>query len=146
MNLDQTLALNVLPMTHQSVVPSSNGSSSYPRNQMLEEVDMIKIATDFSAYPAGRDDNDGPFNGSRFRSDILVPRLKSAIASGRKLVVSLDGVRSFGSSFLEESFGGLVRLGFSKNELTEHLQITATAVGSSRYVEAILRYIARATV
>jgi len=30
------------------------------------------------------------------------------------VVIDLDGVRGYGSSFLEEAFGGLVRKGFSQ--------------------------------
>lgn len=106
--------------------------------------ETINIAEVFSAYPAGRDDNDGPFNGSKFRDHVLAPRLRSAIERSQKLIVSLDGVRSFGSSFLEEAFGGLVRVGFSKADIRKHLTVESTMVGGTRYIEAITRYIDRA--
>jgi hypothetical protein len=67
----------------------------------------ISVARDFSKFPAGRFVTDGPFPGETFRDRILVPALRSA--SG-KVVVDLDGTLGFGSSFLEEAFGGLVRL------------------------------------
>lgn len=66
---------------------------------------MIDVARDFSRFPAGRFRTDGPFSGQRFREDLLVPALKQ---SGR-VTVRLDGAMGFGSSFLEEAFGGLVR-------------------------------------
>jgi hypothetical protein len=70
---------------------------------------MLSIASSFSKFPAGRSKEDGPFNGARFRDEILIPALKSAAASGDKLVVELDGVVGYSSSFLEEVFGGVAR-------------------------------------
>lgn len=73
---------------------------------------MIDIATEFSPYPSGRDENDGKFNGTKFRQHLLIPAIKSALAGPpdeRKIIIDIDGVRAFGSSFLEEAFGGLAR-------------------------------------
>jgi hypothetical protein len=70
---------------------------------------MLSIASSFSKFPAGRSKEDGPFNGARFRDEILIPALKDAAASGDKLVVELDGVVGYSSSFLEEVFGGVAR-------------------------------------
>jgi hypothetical protein len=39
-----------------------------------------------------------------------LPRLRTAIANGEKLIVDLDGSSGYGTSFLEESFGGLIRV------------------------------------
>lgn len=100
------------------------------------------IAEEYSSYPAGRDDNDGPFNGTKFRETVLLPKLTEAMSQSRPLVVHLDGVMSFGSSFLEEAFGGLVRNHHvKKNELLDTLQIKSDWPGASRYRDAILRYI-----
>jgi hypothetical protein len=48
-------------------------------------------------------------------------------ARNEKSVVSviLDGVAGYGSSFLEETFGGLIRRGFSVSELNDILKIIA---------------------
>lgn len=70
---------------------------------------MILSVADFSKFPAGRYKEDGPFNGSKFRDEILIPKLKQARSSGDRLVVLLDGVVAYSSSFLEEVFGGLAR-------------------------------------
>ena len=70
---------------------------------------VINVARDFSRYPAGRYVDDGPYSGAAFRDGILIPALKA----GEAIVVELDGVRGYGSSFLEEAFGGLVRNGFA---------------------------------
>lgn len=70
---------------------------------------VINVARDFSRYPAGRFRDDGPFSGAVFREQFLEP----AIATNRRVIVELDGVRGYGSSFLEEAFGGLIRSGVS---------------------------------
>ena len=80
----------------------------------------INIAKDFSRYPLGRDDNDGPYNGEKFRKSFLVP----ALQRHKKVAVYLDGPKGYGSSFLEEAFGGLVRKeNFTKADLQERLSI-----------------------
>lgn len=66
---------------------------------------VLTIATDFSKSPSGRVPSDGPNSGQRFRDELLYPAL-----SKDKVEVVLDGVFTLGSSFLEEAFGGLVRV------------------------------------
>lgn len=73
----------------------------------MSAAQVISIATQFTRYPAGRYSDDGPYSGTAFREKFLIP----AIASGLPFTVDLDGVRGYGSSFLEEAFGGLVRGG-----------------------------------
>ena len=83
----------------------------------------IIIADEFSRYPAGRYQEDGKFNGTAFRKKCLVPALKKF----DKVEVIFDGVAGFGTSFLEEAFGGLVRCeGYSKEQLDNKLVILAT--------------------
>jgi hypothetical protein len=83
---------------------------------------MISIARDFSPSPAGRYRTDGPFPGQAFRDDILIPALKNFA----NITVDLDGTSGFGSSFLEEAFGGLVRNGFTESELKKKLHIKSS--------------------
>ena len=66
----------------------------------------IRIADDFSPTPAGRYRNDGPRSGEAFREDYLVPLLKE----NEIVVVYLDGGEGYGQGFLEEAFGGLIRV------------------------------------
>lgn len=85
---------------------------------------MLSIANDYSASPAGRYPKDGPFNGERFRDQVLAPALRDAIMKKQKLVVDLDGAFSYSSSFLEEAFGGLVRKGdFTPDQIRSTLEI-----------------------
>lgn len=111
---------------------------------MGDEV-RIEIAKDYSAYPAGRDEADGPFNGERFRKQHLLPKYNQAVRDGVELVVSLDGVMSFGSSFLEEAFGGLIRREMvEKSDLKRRLKVVTSRPGNARYESAIKRYIDQA--
>lgn len=70
----------------------------------------ISIADQFSRFPAGRTRRDGEFSAERFRTEILVPALQAAQQNHDRVIVKLDGVYGYSSSFLEETFGGLVRL------------------------------------
>lgn len=100
-------------------------------------ITTIKVAQDFSRFPAGRFIQDGPFSGEHFRRKFLEPALKVA----EKIVIEMDGARGYGSSFLEEAFGGLVRLGFAKSDIKQKLEIHAS--NNSLKVE-ILDYIDKA--
>lgn len=66
----------------------------------------VSIASSFSKFPAGRYKSDGPYSGEQFRDDVLMPLLRT----NTPVVVTLDGTLGYGSSFLEEAFGGLVRV------------------------------------
>jgi len=81
----------------------------------------VNIAKDFSPYPGGRFREHGPNSGEAFREDILIPKLKEALANDLALHVVLDGAVGYPSSFLEEAFGGLVR--HSKVEKSKLLKI-----------------------
>lgn len=74
---------------------------------------VISVANNFSRYPAGRFVTDGPCSGEAFHEKWLRPILDQREFA----IVQLDGVRGYGSSFLEEAFGGLVRLGYPKDQV-----------------------------
>jgi hypothetical protein len=77
------------------------------------------VSKEFSRHPGGRDKSDGPFSGEEFRDTILVPFLKK----GNSITLEMDGTRGFPPSFLEETFGGLIRLGYTREELAEKITI-----------------------
>lgn len=79
----------------------------------------INVLRQFSRYPAGRYISDGPFSGEAFREKFLIP----ALDSGESIEIEMDGARGYGSSFLEEAFGGLVRRGHSAKEVLKKLKI-----------------------
>ena len=95
----------------------------------------IHIAKDFSRAPAGRYHADGPRSGEAFREDHLAPALKG----DNEVVVYLDDVEGYGSSFLEEAFGGLVRVdGFTSEVL--HRLLTLETIDDA-WKEEIWTYI-----
>ena len=96
---------------------------------------VLNVAKDFSPYPSGRYKRDGPHSGEVFRDDWLVPALQES----QELVVELDDVEGYGSSFLEEAFGGLVRKGFSTADvLKNQLKLTSS---DDALIEEIRSYI-----
>lgn len=89
----------------------------------------IDIAKDFSDIPGGRFPRDGEFNGETFRDKWLAPALKNG-----EVIVILDHTEGFGSSFLEEAFGGLVRhYSFSEEFLRNNLKLVANTSPAQRY-------------
>jgi hypothetical protein len=98
----------------------------------------IRIADQFSDVPAGRYRTDGQFSGERFRDEFLVP----ALAKEDEVTVEIDGVAGYGSSFLEEAFGGLVRLRhFSAEQLKRKLKIVSRDPSFGSYRAAIWHFI-----
>lgn len=69
----------------------------------------LKISTDFSTTPSARYKEEGDFSGEEFREKVLFPRYQEARNKGCRLIINLDGTAGLGTSFLEESFGGLIR-------------------------------------
>lgn len=61
--------------------------------------------TDFTKYPGPRYVALGPNSGEEFRENFLI----KALEKDSEVKVNLDGVLGYGSSFLEEIFGGIVR-------------------------------------
>jgi hypothetical protein len=69
----------------------------------------LKIATDFSKAPGPRYIGEGKHSGQEFRENVLHPRVLDALSKNIQLTIDLDGTFGFGTSFLEEAFGGLIR-------------------------------------
>ena len=80
---------------------------------------VIDIGKSFSRFPAGRDKEDGPFSGERFCIEFLLPEINK----NREIDVLLDGTAGYGSSFLEEAFGGLVRRGVSGEHIHRSIKL-----------------------
>jgi len=79
----------------------------------------LSIAKDFTRKPGPRYRFEGEYSGQKFREEVLEPSFKAALQTHALLEVNLNGVEGYGTSFLEESFGGLVRAyGFDKVKST----------------------------
>jgi hypothetical protein len=101
----------------------------------------IVVAEHFAKNPLGRFRTDGPNSGERFRDDLLIPALKS----GEQVEVILDDTDGYGSSFLDESFGGLIKKrNFSREELADRLIVRAQNPLYKRYEVQAKHYLATA--
>ncbi len=69
----------------------------------IKEINVIK---DFNKKPYGRYPSDGDGNGQKFREEHLVPALKRFDL----VEVDLTGYNRYGRSFIDEAFGGLIRV------------------------------------
>ena len=103
----------------------------------------ISIAKDFSTIPGARFPEEGDFSGQDFRTKILCPALKKAISENEVLTIVLDGTAGLGTSFLEESFGGLIRNDrFSLDILQKYINIVSEE--DPDYIAEIKQYMTEA--
>ena len=101
----------------------SRENPNKPSDDNDEDLLRISLADDFYPFPGGRYPNDGEFNATRFRDEILVPALKT----GKVVEVSLDGVGAVAASFLEEAFGCWSKVDeLELSYVQDHLRIVST--------------------
>lgn len=104
---------------------------------------ILNIAKDFSRCPGARFSSEGDFSGEEFRNNCLVPKLREAIEQGVRLKIILDGSAGYSTAFIEESFGGLIRInGFTLNQLQEKLLFVSDEDPS--YIDDIKTYMKNA--
>lgn len=97
----------------------------------------IRIADDLSKTPSGRYRKAGTESGKELRE-----KLVAALKKNDDVTVVLDGTEGYGSSFLEEAFGGLVRLKlFSVDDIRKRLKIVAETPEYSTYEDEAKSYI-----
>lgn len=100
----------------------------------------INIAEDFSPTPGARYSSEAAFSGEEFRTNILAPKLKDAIANSETLVIDLDGSCGYGVSFLDEAFGGLIRVDkFKLRDILRHVKFISD--DDPAYIEEISTYL-----
>jgi hypothetical protein len=75
-------------------------------------VDKIKISIkeNFISTPGPRYKKEGKWSGEQLRIDLIYPNFIKAIEENKKFFIDLDGTSGYGTSFLEEVFGGLIRI------------------------------------
>lgn len=95
----------------------------------------VNVARDFTRFPSGRYKRNGSTSGEAFRERFL----EEPLGRGEEVRVELDGTIGYGSSFLEEAFGGVVRkLALPPEQVRRHLKIHSS---DSSLVEEIMTYI-----
>ena len=83
--------------------------------------------------------NDGEFNATRFRDEVLVPALKT----GKIVEVSLDDVGAVAASFLEEVFGCWSKVDeLELSYVQDHLRIVTTEEVLDVHASLSHRYLA----
>lgn len=98
-------------------------------------VKTINIAEEFSKVPYGRYFDDGANSGERFREEFLRPCFENY----DKVIIELDGTRGYGSSFLDEAFGGLIRHKYiSKVDLVRKLEIVTKYESYKKEIESYI--------
>ncbi|MEZ9069445.1 MULTISPECIES: STAS-like domain-containing protein [Vibrio] len=95
---------------------------------------IIKIADRYPC-PGPRFIKLGPASGEEFRDTWL----KKTLHKSSELTIDLDGTDGYGSSFLEESFGGLVRSGEFSDDVILGIKFITTE--EPELEEEILDYI-----
>jgi hypothetical protein len=101
---------------------------------------LIKIKSDFTSAPGPRYRNEGEHSGEEFREDVLQPKVRQAVETAEMLTIDLDGTSGFGTSFLEESFGGLIReCGLSLGQLNSVLRFKSEE--EPELIEEITEYL-----
>lgn len=110
------------------------------------EVNMctIYIGNQFHNDPSGRYYTDGDGSGEEFREEVLRPLL--ACKNIKKITINISrNVEGYGSSFLVEAFGGLIKYGYFKSEFVKEkidLSIDDDDLDDySFYKDRILEYI-----
>lgn len=104
---------------------------------------ILNIAKDFSPIPGARYPIEGDFSGQEFRQLLLAPKLKEAISNDVVLTINLDGTLGYGTSFLEEAFGGLIRSDkFPFDEIKAHLKFVCN--DDPGYIDEINTYMEEA--
>ena len=102
----------------------------------------INIARDFSPVPAGRFLADGPDSGERFRTDFLLPAFR---AGDQNIEIEIDGTAGYGSSFLEEAFGGLIRVGIDRDLAIRSIKVISDDPDYEMYRDLILAFLKEAS-
>lgn len=104
-----------------------------------KELIKISVAKHFSTTPGPRYRHEGKYSGDDFRDHFLAPCYFKAVIMGVKLVIDLDGTAGFGTGFLEEVFGGMIRRkDIHADTFTNQIKLVSTEV--PEYADEVLGY------
>lgn len=88
----------------------------------MDNIININVSKGFSSTPGPRLIREGEYSGELFRRGTLEPAFAEALRDNKKIVINLDGTLAYGTSFLEEVFGGLQRI-YPVLNVLEHIDI-----------------------
>ena len=103
----------------------------------------LKIVEVYTDLPGSRYEKQGPNSGERFRDEFLYPAFIKCLDSKEELIINLDGGYGYGSSFIEEVFGGLVRKLKNENNMNykKVKDIIIISNDNNYWVDKIEKYI-----
>ncbi|OGZ84651.1 MAG: DUF4325 domain-containing protein [Candidatus Staskawiczbacteria bacterium RIFOXYD1_FULL_39_28] len=85
----------------------------------------ILIAKDFSKTPGPRYKKEGSFSAELFLEQILEKKFTDILEKkDKKIIIDLDGTLGYGTSFLEETFGGLARK-YGADKVSEKIEVAS---------------------
>ncbi|MDG1573310.1 STAS-like domain-containing protein [Robiginitalea sp. M366] len=87
----------------------------------MKTEDTIIIAKEFAEDPGAREIADGDNSAEKFYNTLLLPKFKRAIAEDYSILIDLDGVFGYPSSFVSGSFGKL-SLEYGSDKVLSHLK------------------------
>ncbi len=99
---------------------------------------ILKISKEYTETPGGRYIKEGEYSGEDFRNNYLKPKIEECLKTNETLIIDLDGGYGYSTGFLEESFGGLIRCGLTKEDLNT---ITFISKEEPDLIDTILTYI-----
>ena len=70
---------------------------------------IYKIAIEFSRTPSARNEQEVKNPGVKLRQ-IITPLIEECVKNNDRFIIDFDGAAGYGTSFLEEVFGGLIRV------------------------------------
>ena len=88
---------------------------NHDKNLQRKQI-IYAISKEYTNKPGGRFAKSGLYSGEDFKKE-LIKLMRRAKREGKKVILDFDGGFGYGNSFLEESFGGLVRSGIKKDEI-----------------------------
>ena len=101
---------------------------------------VINIAEQYTKTPGARHKVDGPFSGEDFRENYLENYFNDQ-SDDSTIRIILDGTAGYGTSFLEEAFGGLARK-YGKDNCLKRLEFISNE--DKLLIEEIKGYIENA--
>lgn len=82
----------------------------------------ISIAKNFSKTPGPRFIKEGSFSAELFLQKVLEKKFTDTFDKDQKIIIDLDGTLGYGTSFLEETFGGLARK-YGADKVSEKIEV-----------------------
>lgn len=99
---------------------------------------IYKISKEYTETPGGRCINGGKYSGEDFRNNHLIPLIERCKEQEETLIIDLDDGYGYSTGFLEETFGGLIRKGYTQETLNI---ISFISNEEPELIDTILTYI-----